>query len=48
MSRRLRYEGRIVKDLKRLDADTQLRILSSMEKPARIGEGDVRALGLKR
>ena len=44
MSRRLRYEGRIVKDLKRLDADTQLRILSSMEKLARIGEGDVRPL----
>ena len=44
MKRALRYEGRIQKDLKRLDADTQARILSALERFAATGEGDVRPL----
>ncbi len=44
MRRGIRYEGRILKDLKRLDADTQARILSAMEKLAKTGDGDVRPL----
>ena len=44
MRRELRYEGRIQKDLKRLDAGTQRRILSALERFAAAGEGDVRPL----
>ena len=44
MKRALRYEGRIHKDLKRLDAETQARILSALEGFAATGEGDVRPL----
>ena len=44
MKRALRYEGRIQKDLKRLDADTQGRILSALERFAATGDGDVRPL----
>ena len=44
MKRELRYEGRIQKDLKRLDADTQARILSTLERFAATGEGDIRPL----
>ncbi len=44
MNRALRYEGRIYKDLKRLDADTQARILSALERFAATGDGDVRPL----
>jgi hypothetical protein len=32
MKRELRYAGRIQKDLKRLDAATQIRILSALER----------------
>ena len=41
MKRALRYEGRIHKDLKQLDADTQARILSALERFAATGDGDV-------
>ena len=44
MKRELRYEGRIVKDLKRLDAGAQVRILAALERFAAAGEGDVRRL----
>ncbi len=44
MKRTLRYEGRIHKDLKRLDAGTQARILSALERFAATGDGDVRPL----
>jgi mRNA-degrading endonuclease RelE of RelBE toxin-antitoxin system len=44
MKRALRYEGRIYKDLKRLDANTQVRILSALERFAASGDGDVRPL----
>ena len=44
MKRGLRYEGRIQKDLKRLGADTQARILAALERFAATGEGDVRPL----
>jgi phage-related protein len=44
MKRVLRYEGRVLKDLKRLDQDTQTRILTAMERFARTGDGDVRPL----
>ncbi|HEY6340563.1 MAG TPA: type II toxin-antitoxin system RelE/ParE family toxin [Bryobacteraceae bacterium] len=44
MKRELHYEGRIQKDLKRLDADTQARILSTLERFAATGEGDIRPL----
>jgi hypothetical protein len=37
MKRELHYEGRILKDLKRLDADTQARILSMLERFAATG-----------
>ena len=38
MKRALRYEGRVFKDLKRLDADTQTRIFSALERFAATGE----------
>ena len=44
MKRGLCYEGRILKDLKRLDPDTQTRILSAMERFAAAGDGEVRPL----
>ncbi|MEK7407046.1 MAG: hypothetical protein AAB225_18390 [Acidobacteriota bacterium] len=44
MKRALRYEGRIVKDLKRLDAESRARVLSALERFARTGEGDVHPL----
>jgi mRNA-degrading endonuclease RelE of RelBE toxin-antitoxin system len=44
MKRALRYEGRIHKDLKRLDAGTQVRILSALEGFAATGDGDVRPM----
>jgi len=44
MKRVLRYEGRVLKDLKQLDQDTQARILTAMERFARTGDGDVRPL----
>jgi mRNA-degrading endonuclease RelE of RelBE toxin-antitoxin system len=44
MKRSLRYEGRVLKDLKRLDAGVQARILSALERLAATGEGDVRPL----
>jgi mRNA-degrading endonuclease RelE of RelBE toxin-antitoxin system len=44
MKRGLRYEGRIARDLKRHDPDTQARILSALERLARTGDGDVRPL----
>ena len=44
MKRALRYEGRIRKDLKRLDVQTQSRILSALERLAATGDGDVRPL----
>lgn len=44
MKRALRYEGRVNKDLRRLDPDTQARILSALERFAATGEGDVRPL----
>ncbi len=44
MTRRLRYEGRILKDLKRLDSGAQERILSALDRLARTGDGDVRPL----
>ncbi len=44
MKRGLRYEGRILKDLKKLDADTQSRIVAALERLAATGDGDVRPL----
>ena len=44
MKRGIRYEGRILKDLKRLDPETQSRILFAMERFASSGNGDVRPL----
>jgi mRNA-degrading endonuclease RelE of RelBE toxin-antitoxin system len=44
MKRALRYEGRILKDLKRLDSENQARILSALERFAATGDGDVRPL----
>src|SRR5690349_13363971 len=41
MKRELRYAGRIPKDLKRLDSETQTRILSALERFAATGDGDV-------
>ena len=44
MKRALRYERRILKDLKRLDSENQARILSALERFAATGDGDVRPL----
>ena len=44
MKRALRYEGRMRRDLKRLDPATQARILSALEHFAVTGEGDIRPL----
>ena len=44
MKRELRYEGRILKNLKRLDTDTQTRILAALERFASSGDGDIRPL----
>jgi hypothetical protein len=44
MKRELRYEGRILRDLKRLDRETQTRILSALERFAATGDGEVRPL----
>jgi mRNA-degrading endonuclease RelE of RelBE toxin-antitoxin system len=44
VTRALRYEARIHKDLKRLDPDTQSRILSALARFAATGNGDVRPL----
>jgi mRNA-degrading endonuclease RelE of RelBE toxin-antitoxin system len=44
MKREPRYEGRVLKDLKRLDSETQRRILSALERFAATGDGDVRPL----
>ena len=44
MRRELRYEGRILKNLKRLDADTQVRILAALERFTATGDGDIRPL----
>ena len=44
MKRELRCTGRFHRDLKRLDASTQARVLSVLERFADTGEGDVRPL----
>jgi len=44
MKRGLRYEGRILKDLKKLDANTQSRIVAALERLATNGDGDVHPL----
>jgi mRNA-degrading endonuclease RelE of RelBE toxin-antitoxin system len=44
VKRALRYGGRIHRDLKRLDAGAQTRVLSALERFAATGEGDVRPL----
>ena len=44
MKRALRYEGRFQRDFKRLDFDTQARILSALERFAATGHGDIRPL----
>jgi mRNA-degrading endonuclease RelE of RelBE toxin-antitoxin system len=44
MKRELRYVGRILKDLKRLDSETHARISSALERFAATGDGDVRPL----
>lgn len=44
MKRSLRYTGRIRRDLKRLDAGVQSRILAALEQFAATGDGDVRPL----
>jgi len=44
MKRALRYKARIQRELKRLDPDTQSRILSALERFAATGDGDIRPL----
>jgi mRNA-degrading endonuclease RelE of RelBE toxin-antitoxin system len=44
VKRELRYASRIQKDMKRLEAEAQVRILSALERFAATGEGDVRPL----
>jgi mRNA-degrading endonuclease RelE of RelBE toxin-antitoxin system len=44
MRRALRYGGRFVKELQRLDTATQSRIVAALERFAATGEGDVRPL----
>jgi mRNA-degrading endonuclease RelE of RelBE toxin-antitoxin system len=44
MKRTLRYEGRVHRDLKRLDVEAQTRILTALERLAATGDGDVRPL----
>ena len=44
MKRELRYEGRVVKDLRRLDSGDKARILAALERLVANGEGDIRPL----
>ena len=44
MKRVLRYTGRIHRDLRKLESDTQGRILAALERFAATGDGDIRPL----